>query len=61
MKKVLLIAVALVALQVTAQERKEGPNKERGDKMERFKDMTPEEMATLQTKKMKLNNVRFKN
>ena len=55
MKKVLLIAVALVALQVTAQERKEGPNKERGDKMERFKDMTPEEMATLQTKKMTLH------
>tara|TARA_R110000868_G_scaffold196650_2_gene442673 strand:- start:7765 stop:8226 length:462 start_codon:yes stop_codon:yes gene_type:complete len=55
MKKVILIVVALVALQMTAQEKKEGPNKERGEKMEHFKDMTPEEMATLQTKKMTLH------
>lgn len=54
MKKVILIAIALVAIQVSAQERNERPNRERGARMEKMQDLTPEEMATLQTKKMTL-------
>ena len=55
MKKVILIAIALVAIQVSAQERNERPNKERSARMEKMQDLTPEEMATLQTKKMTLH------
>lgn len=53
MKKLLIIAVALLALQVTAQEQK----KEKGNKGERAQKMmnlSAEEIATLQTKKMTL-------
>lgn len=53
MKKLVIIALALFALQVTAQERKRAPqNKERGQKM---MNLSAEEMATLQTKKMTLH------
>ena len=54
MKKLILIAVAFLALQATAQEHKRGDrsNKERGQKM---MNLTPDEMATLQTKKMTLH------
>jgi len=58
MKKLIIIALALVTVQITAQERKNRQNKERGnrgERMERFQDYTPEEMATLQTKKMTLH------
>ncbi len=55
MKKIVFIALALVAIQVTAQDNKERPNRERGEKMERYQDYTPEEMANLQTKKMTLH------
>jgi hypothetical protein len=54
MKKILIIAVALFALQVTAQQ----PNKERGNKGERadkMMNLSAEEIATLQTKKMTLH------
>ena len=56
MKKLVLIAIALLALQATAQEKKreqqrKGPN----EKMEMLKELTPEELATLQTKKMTLH------
>lgn len=56
MKRVLIILIALATLQVTAQQRKrqfhrEGPQ----NRMEAMKDLTPEEMATLQTKKMTLH------
>lgn len=51
MKKILLIALAIVSLQVTAQERHHGKH----DKMQAFKDMTAEEVATLHTKKMTLH------
>ena len=53
MKKLFLIALALVTIQVTAQHKKEGHKK--GDRMERMNDYTPEEMAELQTKKMTLH------
>lgn len=55
MKKLFLIALALVTLQVSAQNDTSEPR--RGDRMQkadRFKDMTPEEMAELQTKRMTL-------
>lgn len=59
MKKLLIVALALFALQVTAQDQK-GKKKEhkkelRQEKMERFKDMNPKDMAKLQTKKMTLD------
>lgn len=50
-----MVALALIAIQATAQERNERPNKERGSKMEKFQDLTPDEMATLQTKRMTLH------
>ncbi|MFD1614897.1 Spy/CpxP family protein refolding chaperone [Gelatiniphilus marinus] len=53
MKKLAIIALALFALQATAQDGKKGyQNKERGAKM---MDLSVEEMATLQTKKMTLH------
>lgn len=55
MKKLFFIALALVTLQVSAQNDK--PEFRKGDRMqraERFKDFTPEEMAELQTKRMTL-------
>ena len=54
MKKLIFIALAFIAVQATAQQRNDRPNRPQGERMERFKDMTPEEMATLQTKKMAL-------
>lgn len=56
MKKIILIALALVTIQVSAQDK--GPENRKGNKMEkgqRMSDFTPEEMAQLQTKKMTLD------
>lgn len=56
MKKLILIVLALVTIQVGAQDRKKDFRK--GDRMERqdkFKDFTPEEVAQLQTKQMALD------
>ncbi len=56
MKKLILIVLALVTIQVSAQDRKKDFRK--GDRMERhdkFKDFTPEEVAQLQTKQMALD------
>lgn len=55
MKRLIIIALVLVTVQVTAQERNNRQNQERGERNERFQDYTPEEMATLQTKKMTLH------
>ena len=55
MKNLFLIALALVTLQVGAQNDK--PNFRKGDRMqraERFNDFSPEEMAELQTKRLTL-------
>ena len=55
MKKIVVILIALVTLQVTAQDRKrEFHRQNQGDRLEAVKDLTPEEMATLRTKKMTL-------
>ncbi|MFG6687801.1 hypothetical protein ACGK9U_14555 [Mariniflexile sp. HNIBRBA6329] len=54
MKRLIIIALALISVQGFAQqERKERPN--RGDRTHRMSDLTPEEAANLQTKKMTLN------
>lgn len=53
MKKIILIALIVIASQVNAQQ-KEYANNMRGDRSERFSDMTPDEIATLQAKKMTL-------
>jgi len=55
MKKLILIALALVTIQVSAQNRKQEFRKgDRPEKGQRMSDFTPEEMAQLQTKKMTL-------
>ena len=54
MKKLVFIALALIALQATAQEnKKEKPNK--AERAEKMMDIPAVEMATLQTKKMTLH------
>ncbi|MEL0457419.1 hypothetical protein WJN01_14360 [Flavobacteriaceae bacterium SZ-1-7] len=53
MKKLLIIAIALVSIQGIAQEEKKPPMAK--DKMQRMQDLTPEEAATLQTKRMTLH------
>ncbi len=53
MKRLLIIAIALISIQGIAQERKEAPNREQ--RTHRMSDLTPEEAATLQTKKMVLH------
>jgi hypothetical protein len=56
MKKLILIVLALVTIQVSAQNRTQGERKgERTEKGQRMSDFTPEEMAQLQTKKMTLH------
>ena len=52
MKKILIIAIALVTVQVTAQDKKENRRMERLSAMQ---DMSAEDMAQLQTKKMTLD------
>ena len=54
MKRLIIIALALISIQGFAQqERKERPNRE--NKSQRMSDLTPEEAANLQTKKMVLH------
>lgn len=53
MKKLILIAIAFIGLQATAQQQKrQGPNK--GERSEKMMKLSAEETATLQTKKMTL-------
>jgi len=52
----LIVIMALVTLQVTAQEKKKEMQMEaQKERRQMMKDLTPEEMATLQTKKMTLH------
>lgn len=56
MKKIILIVLALVTIQVSAQERKQEFRKgERKERIKKFKDFSPEEVAELQTKRMTLD------
>ncbi len=52
MKKTLFILMILLTVSITAQERERGKHK--GEKMERFKDFSAEEIAQLKTKKLTL-------
>ncbi|MCH7524983.1 MAG: hypothetical protein IIC74_08240 [Bacteroidetes bacterium] len=55
MKKLVLIVIALVTMNITAQEQKgELQKSEKQERHEKFKDFTPEQIAELQTKKMTL-------
>lgn len=51
MKTVFMVALALIVLNVTAQE----PQNKNQDRKQFYKDMSAEEMASLQTKKMTLH------
>ncbi|WP_308993813.1 hypothetical protein QLS71_010270 [Mariniflexile litorale] len=54
MKRLIVIALALISIQGIAQEeRKERPN--RGERTHRMSDLTPKEVANLKTKKMTLH------
>jgi hypothetical protein len=54
MKKLIIIAIALISIQGIAQgEKKQRPNNQ--ERSQRMNDLTPDEAATLQTKKMTLN------
>ncbi len=54
MKKLIIIAIALIAIQGIAQgEKKQRPNNQ--ERSQRMNDLTPEESATLKTKKMTLH------
>ncbi len=56
MKRIFLIAMALVTLQVSAQEKKEHHKKtDKKERAERMSEYTPEEIAQLQTKQMTLD------
>lgn len=59
MKHIFLVALALFTLNVTAQQQnpqqRKGDRKERPQRMQKFADFTPEEIAELRTKKMVLD------
>ncbi len=56
MKKLVLIVVALITIQATAQDKKrEHAPEDRKERSEHFKNMSPEDFATLQSKKMTLH------
>ena len=52
MKKLILIALAFISVQAFAQDMRKKDHQER---KEQFKDLTPDEMATLHTKKLTLH------
>lgn len=55
MKKVLLITLILIGFTVQAQERGEGPRKEKNEMREKMRDLTPQQRAALKSKKMALH------
>lgn len=55
MKKVLLIAFILVGFVGQAQERGDGPRKEKNEMREKMRDFTPQQRAELKSKKMALH------
>ncbi|HMB99716.1 MAG TPA: hypothetical protein VKN14_01640 [Flavobacteriaceae bacterium] len=54
MKKIFILALAFVTIQVTAQEKQKVSQKEGKEHMHKRSQMNPEEAANLQTKKMTL-------
>ena len=55
MKNVLLIALILVGFAGQAQERGNGPRKEKNEMREKMKGLTPQQRAELRSKKMALH------
>ncbi len=56
MKNLLMIALAIITLNVSAQESEnDGQKGDKKQRMEMYQDMTPQEMASIQTKKMTLH------
>jgi periplasmic protein CpxP/Spy len=56
MKKLILIALAFIAIQATAQERKgDRSQNDRKERAQQFQNVSAEDMATLQTKKLTLH------
>ena len=55
MKRIIFIMVAIVSLQATAQDQKREHRKGKDGNKALFAELTPEETADLQTKKMTLN------
>lgn len=55
MKKLFLIALALVTIQISAQERRGHHKQDKKERAERMSEYTPEEIAELQTKQMTLH------
>ncbi len=55
MKKVLLIVLILVGFAAQAQERGDGPRKEKNEMREKMADLTPQQRAELKSKKMALH------
>ena len=54
MKKLIIIAIALITIQGIAQgEKKQRPNSQ--ERLQKMNDLTPDETATLKTKKMTLH------
>ena len=54
MKKVMIIALIMIGFQLNAQEKQRGDREGRNDRMAMMKDLSAEEIATLQTKRMTL-------
>lgn len=55
MRKIVLFVMALVAMQITAQEQKqERQGRDNQERHQKFKDFTPEQVAELKTKEMAL-------
>lgn len=57
MRKILVIAMALISLQGIAQQERQRENRQenRNERKQNLRDLTPEQAATLQTKKMALH------
>lgn len=55
MKKLAMLAIVLISLQATAQDRKEDHKDSRKGRVEKMKNISADDMAQLQTKKMTLH------
>ncbi|WP_397363572.1 hypothetical protein [Olleya sp. R77988] len=55
MKKLAILALALITFQANAQDKKENKKGDRKDRLEKRMNLEPQEMAELQTKKMTLH------
>ena len=54
MKKIIIVLIALITFQVNAQHKEERQHEPRKDRLHKMKDISPEDMAQLHTKKLTL-------